>query len=175
MKRKAKLTKKIVEFMAIEMVLDSAKVIPDFAFQVFVARNLKSLGNELAPIKEKGVVSDEYKKTISEFETLRKSLSKEELITEVNEVGDTVTRYDPLDAADFDVKIKEFWSKAKNKKIRKEHETNMAEYKSYVFETDLDIELDTFDSAKMPVAFLNKEGNEELLLKLAELLEELFV
>ena len=170
-----KLKKTIIEFMAIEMAMKDAKAVPDFGFQIFVSRNLKRLAIDLEDIKKEGEPSEAFKALMQEFEKLRGGLAKQDEQGKPIIINDEQgQRYDVDDVTKFEKETDAFWKTEANAKLQKEHEDKIDKYRKNITETEIEVDLLTFNTKDIPASFFSKEENRRVLIQVTELMEELF-
>jgi len=170
-----KFKKKIIEFLAMEMAMQDAKIVPDFGFQIFISRNLKRLEAELEAVKEKGKPSDEFQALAGEFEKLRGSLAdKDEKGNPIIITENGGQRYQVTDVPKFEKESEKFWKKEENAKLKTEQEKAVEEYRKHINDTEIEIDLITFNTKHIPSEFFSKEENRRVLVQVTDLMEELF-
>lgn len=170
-----KLKKSIIEFLAMEMAMQEAKAVPDFGFQIFISRNLKRLETELEAVKEQGKASEAFQAVAQEFEKFRATLADQGEDGKPIIINDQMgQRYQVADETKFEKETEKFWKKEKNAKLKKEHDIQIEEYRKHITDTEIELDLLTFNSKHIPADFFNKESNVRILTQVTNLLEELF-
>ena len=175
-----KIEKKIIEFFAMEKVFQELQKVPGLKFQIILSRNLKKLGDELDVIRKKSEASDEFKKLISDEDAVKREYAKKDkdgkpkVITKEDN-GETRHSYD-VDEKDFkklDKAITEFWEKEENKKTFDEHKTKLEEYRKYITEESISLELVKFPAECINDNFFLESENLRLSNSFAFIAEEL--
>jgi len=144
-----KVNKKLIELFELESLLNKFGDVPNFKFQVVLAKNLKAITTELEPVREKGQNSNEFKALLKEEDKVKKGFAEKkengepDIFNEVQE-GRMIQKYNilPENEEALSKAIEEFWEE--HKEAKEAAEKKFADYKKYVEEEDVKIELAVF-------------------------------